>query len=151
MVWLITHQFCCVPGWFRLRLVDLSFSGSEISDCRKIWTMFRYTLFFFYAPPPSKKISRSILGMIEQFSIVMSLGLRKNLIFCSWCSFSLQGLHILKRNLIYRFIIIISRLSLILGTFDLFFIGLCPLDFKKFPTICTYLSFSSQRSPIEGK
>lgn len=33
---------------------------------------------FFYAPPPSKKISRSILGMIEQFSTVMSLGLRKN-------------------------------------------------------------------------
>lgn len=33
---------------------------------------------FFYAPPPSsKKISRSILGMIEQFSTVMSLGLRK--------------------------------------------------------------------------
>lgn len=33
---------------------------------------------FFLCPPPSKKISRSILGMIEQFSTVMSLGLRKN-------------------------------------------------------------------------
>jgi hypothetical protein len=50
----------------------------------------------------------------------------------SFRSFSSHWLHILKWNLVYRFIVRISRSCSVLGTFEPFLIELFPLDFDKF-------------------
>jgi hypothetical protein len=68
----------------------------------------------------------------------MLLGLRKILIICSLRSFSLHWFHILKWNLVYRFIVRISRSRSVLGTIESFLTELCPLDLS-----CCFHSFSS--------
>jgi hypothetical protein len=62
--------------------------------------------------------------------------------------FSALWLHILKWNLVCRFLIWISRPSCVLGTREQFLTELCPLDFWKIPIICSVCSFSMQRLHI---
>lgn len=56
------------------------------------------------------------------------------------------------KNLVYRFIIMIYvfRSSSIFGKIKQLLVELCPLDLKKFTIICSYRSFSLQKSPREG-
>lgn len=54
------------------------------------------------------------------------------------------------KNLVYRFIIMISRSSLIFGSIEQFLTELCTFDLKKNPNISGISSFSLQRSPREG-
>jgi hypothetical protein len=53
--------------------------------------------------------------LIKKNLTVMPLGLWKIPIICSFCSFSLHWLHILKWNFVYRFITRISRSSSVFG------------------------------------
>jgi hypothetical protein len=50
----------------------------------------------------------------------------------SFCWFSSHWLHILKRSLVYRFIIRISRSKFFLGTIEQYLTEFCPLDLEKF-------------------
>jgi hypothetical protein len=71
----------------------------------------------------------------------MALGLRKIAIICSFRSFSLHWMHILKWNLIHRFIMGISRSSSVLGMIKPFWTELWPLDFKKFQLFAVSVHF----------
>lgn len=55
------------------------------------------------------------------------------------------------KNLVYRFIIMIYvfRSSSIFGKIKQLLVELCPLDLKKITIICSYRSFSLQKSPRE--
>lgn len=73
-----------------------------------------------YAPSPSKK--RGHIALL--FFVCFSVGRSTN----CFLSFSSQMFYILKWNFIYRFIILISRSSYILGTIELFSTELCLMD-----------------------
>jgi hypothetical protein len=66
------------------------------------------------------------------FDRVMALGLRKIPIICSFRSFSTLWLYIPKWNLIYRFILRISRSGCLLGTIKPILTEIWPLDLEKF-------------------
>jgi hypothetical protein len=83
-----------------------------------------------------------VLGTIEPFLTgFCPLGLCKILIICSFRSFSLHWLHILKGNLVYRFSIRISRSSSVLGTIEPFLYRIMPLRLRKILVICSFCSF----------
>lgn len=92
-------------------------------------------------------ISKSslVLSTIKQFYKHMSLTLRNISDICSFRSFSSEGLHILKWNLVCRFIIRIFKLTYDLGTIAHTMYMYVLLDLEIYQLIFAFRSLSLQR------
>lgn len=90
--------------------------------------------------------SSSILDTIKQFSTelhCMALGCTKIAVICSFRSFSSHMINILKRNLVYMFIMIsiISRSTSIFGTIEQISTEECPFDVEKCYLFAVFVHF----------